>query len=453
MKHIKILTACLVLLAGLAYTASGATNGVVLGQSFQSVIDASAPGDTLVVQPGIYPDASLVFNKPLTVLPSGTNGDMMRFLGAIQVTGAGASSFQRAFFGGSVQTTGATVSFYGSYFNGTVQTTGAAVSFFDSTFNGNVTVTGSSVTMKRTTLNYPLTLSGNAAMVALRMTNNATVTATATVGLNTPFLAVQSQFFNTVTLSGYTAWLGYNNFNVTQSYPPSNLRETNCNSVLIGNKFLSQATSSSGANAIYVSGGTLKAYNNLITDNALCGINLNSAAAEIANNTLLCIAGTGIQANGGGPMVVRGDIILLAYYWNGYVDVQGTGAASQALFVSYCDLWNAAAGSGNPTCLGVTPPLVSCLIQVNPNLAAEDYAADGSLNAGSPCINAGPPDAIYNNRDGTRNTMGYTGGPYYNPANYTNDNPMVFFLWPGQQVVLSGIQTNIWVSAAASAGH
>jgi len=53
------------------------------------------------VQPGIYPDASLVFNKPLTVLPSGTNGEMMQLFGTVQVTGAGASSFQRAYFGSS----------------------------------------------------------------------------------------------------------------------------------------------------------------------------------------------------------------------------------------------------------------------------------------------------------------------------------------------------------------
>ena len=146
MKNIKLVPACLVQLTGRAYTASGATNGGVVGQSFQSVIDASAPGDTLVVQPGIHPDASLVFNKPLTVLPSGTNGDMTQLFGIVQITGAGASTFQSAFFGGNVQITGATGSLFGSYFNGTVQTTGAAISFFDSTFNSNVTVTGSSVT-------------------------------------------------------------------------------------------------------------------------------------------------------------------------------------------------------------------------------------------------------------------------------------------------------------------
>src|ERR1017187_807015 len=120
MKNIKLPIIGLAFLAGFASTASCATNGVVLGQNFQSVIDASAPGDTLIVQPGVYPDASLVFNKPLTVLPSGTNGNPIQFIGTIQVTGAGASSFQQAYFAGSVQTTGSTVSFFDRTFSGTV---------------------------------------------------------------------------------------------------------------------------------------------------------------------------------------------------------------------------------------------------------------------------------------------------------------------------------------------
>jgi hypothetical protein len=49
--------------------------------------------------------------------------------------------------------------------------------------------------------------------------------------------------------------------------------------------------------------------------------------------------------------------------------------------------------------------------------------------------------------------MGWTGGPLYNPANYTNNNPMVFFLTGSPQTVFKGQQTNILVNAAASAGH
>ena len=97
--------------------------------------------------------------------------------------------------------------------------------------------------------------------------------------------------------------------------------------------------------------------------------------------------------------------------------------------------------------MGISVPPVNCLFQVNPNLGS-----DGSPNPGSPIINAGPPDAIYNNRDGTRNTMGYTGGPYWNPANYSNNDPMVFLL-TGQQMAAKGVQTSIPVNVAVSAGH
>ncbi len=35
-----------------------------------------------------------------------------------------------------------------------------------------------------------------------------------------------------------------------------------------------------------------------------------------------------------------------------------------------------------------------------------------SLAPGSPAIDAGDPDPAYNDLDGTRNDMGYTGGPF-----------------------------------------
>jgi hypothetical protein len=76
-----------------------------------------------------------------------------------------------------------------------------------------------------------------------------------------------------------------------------------------------------------------------------------------------------------------------------------------------------------------------------------------SLQPGSPCLNAGPPDAIYDNTDGTRNTIGYTGGPLWNPANYTNSNPIVFWLSPSNHTVLKGVQTTIPFGIGAAAGH
>jgi len=51
--------------------------------------------------------------------------------------------------------------------------------------------------------------------------------------------------------------------------------------------------------------------------------------------------------------------------------------------------------------------------------------ADWSLQEGSPCIDAGDPDPIYNDPDGTRNDMGAYGGPNALTAQLGNDdNPI-----------------------------
>jgi hypothetical protein len=71
----------------------------------------------------------------------------------------------------------------------------------------------------------------------------------------------------------------------------------------------------------------------------------------------------------------------------------------------------------------------------------------------SPCRNAGPPDAIYNDRDGTRNDIGFTGGPLYNPANFTTDLPLAFWLDTTPRKVLKGVNNTIRVDAAAVAGQ
>jgi hypothetical protein len=165
-----------------------------------------------------------------------------------------------------------------------------------------------------------------------------------------------------------------------------------------------------------------------------------------------------VYASNGGPITLRGNILSTATSPtsngsnNNLADAEATGSASQTFFLSYCDLSFAGAGSqsGSYT-VGITPLLVNCL-QADPRLAAFPPTNNLSLLSDSPCINAGPPDAIYYNRDGTRNTMGYTGGPYWNPANYTNNNPMVFLL-TGQQTIVNGAQTSIQLNVGASAGH
>ena len=48
-----------------------------------------------------------------------------------------------------------------------------------------------------------------------------------------------------------------------------------------------------------------------------------------------------------------------------------------------------------------------------------------ALDPASPCINAGTSDARYNDRDGSRNDIGPSGGAWYDPDGWTTENPVV----------------------------
>jgi len=48
--------------------------------------------------------------------------------------------------------------------------------------------------------------------------------------------------------------------------------------------------------------------------------------------------------------------------------------------------------------------------------------------ADSPCINAGPPDPQYNDRDGSRNDIGMFGGHNFIPDGRTTNKPIVLGL-------------------------
>jgi hypothetical protein len=50
------------------------------------------------------------------------------------------------------------------------------------------------------------------------------------------------------------------------------------------------------------------------------------------------------------------------------------------------------------------------------------------LNSNSPCINAGPPDPQYNDRDDSRNDIGMFGGHNFIPNGRTTDKPIVLGL-------------------------
>lgn len=455
-----------------------ATNFVILGDDFQTKIDAASPGDTLVVQAGVY-SGNLNFNKALTVLRSGTN--LIQFLGTVQITGAGNSSFQFSEFFSpvTVQATG-TVSFAQSQFLSTLfsqeanilmsqvtssnyiqanlaQGSGTNFQAYDSSL-WQLEFIGGKTVLKRCSINKvgytTLTLSSNATFDGLRVTNNGVCVAEATTGSGTPFVLVQSSFLYEMNLTGYKVWLGYNTFGRP-------LALTGCDSVLIGNEInYVPALSCQG-------GGTVSAYNNrfwwnsAITAGGLGGegnlVSLDGVNVEFANNTFLARRTGGLNGmtlrglflTNGSVAAIRANVFHTEFVSGGPTTCWCVESIGSVASISYSDLF----GPSAPSVQGIDQANLAHCIFSNPLFSNLGLPLDVSLAVGSPAINTGPPDAIFNDRDGTRNDMGYTGGPFWNPANYTNDDPMVFFLTASRQTVLKGVQTNITVNAAASAGH
>ena len=65
------------------------------------------------------------------------------------------------------------------------------------------------------------------------------------------------------------------------------------------------------------------------------------------------------------------------------------------------------------------------------------------LGEGSPCINAGTEDPRYNDRDGSRNDIGPSGGAWYDPDGWTTENPVVISFELSKDQILEGDATPI----------
>jgi hypothetical protein len=68
------------------------------------------------------------------------------------------------------------------------------------------------------------------------------------------------------------------------------------------------------------------------------------------------------------------------------------------------------------------------------------------LQASSPCINAGTPDPRFNDRDGSRNDIGPSGGAWFDPDGWTTENPVVISFDLSPDMVLEGVDTEVILS-------
>jgi len=136
----------------------------------------------------------------------------------------------------------------------------------------------------------------------------------------------------------------------------------------------------------------------------------------------------GVMCEGNGPSLINCTIVsnsgknsIGGIYWLGpgglpnvlNCIVWGNGDDLYGVYSNYSQIEDGDAGTGNSS----SNPLFK-------NPAKRDY----SLAAGSPCINTGNPDPLYNDRDGSRNDKGDTGGPYAFVKQDVDDNGCVNIL-------------------------
>ena len=404
--------------------AKGATNIVLSGENLQTRIDAAAAGDTLVIQSGAYGGA-ITINKALTLVRTGTTDAQLQ--GPVSINTAGAVAISQLQFADALTITG-----------------GALVSVQDSRIQGGVSATGGALNMKRSEVVGGMRLT-NAAMTGLRLTNRIEVTAFAAPNSKLPLTCAQSTFEALLRTVGYSVSLGYSKL--------FSLSVTDGEATLVGNRVYywdSGRTFNNDTIGIYRS--SLNMYNNdvravIVTGGgALKGLYAMSCTAKVVNNIfdVNCVNSyqtIGIECDGpGSAMQILGNIFNPHGAVNANFTVVRRDGFGGVIECAYC-------------CYPPGRPFIGVQFLSTLELEQPSFAPDGSLPVDSPCRNAGSPEAIYNDRDGSRNDIGYTGGPLFNSGNYTNDLPMAFWLNTTPRKFIKGQQSTIRVDAAAVAGH
>ena len=481
---------------------AAATNLVVVGDDLQAKINAAAPGDTLVVQSGIYGGVgSLTINKPLSLVRSGSGQAIL--VSPVAVSASGVVTFSKIDFGMDLGFggTNCTVRIYEAVGKNIASTNGALV-IRRSTFDGMV-LTGTK-------------------LEALRLTNTAEVRLIGSgAGMpKVPAVLVQSRCESYLKLEqAVSATLGYcfltaviatdseinaigtKVFNWNNSH-----RICAANGLIINGKVVSF-----GLNAVAMSNTRSRWWNCQFFYSIIGGwVDCSDTVAAISSrsegklelvNCDLIVYGSGWPGRFGGKsygMFIEGkaDIRDSFFHLESHgvqnrmlvamgnasvkiVNCQGTSYDWVEAYMPVADtspLQGDSFKEGHKTNSVPTPVIlldnwhgfipspvspINCSWVYNakntiiipttgPN-AYKDFTNE--LAADSPLMNAGSDDPVLRNRDGTRNTIGATGGPMYNPALATTDQPMAFWLGLFPQRIVKGSVNTVDLDAAAAAGH
>jgi hypothetical protein len=420
------------LLSGLALAVSvnAATHAVLPGKSIQEKINLAVAGDIVAIFGGTY-NEDLTIDKAIRLVE--VSGQQVIITGNIVFSGvADCPPFEGFTVGSSGR--GITVT----------NTTGLVFRNLDTRNGSGITTTGTTA----------LSIAESQLSSINHSAANLNTTSVTVAGDFVTQSAAQKTVAFRTTVTGDCVWRSKRNWFGYSEARSFNFHDQNeAKLVLVGNKIDRQGGEANGIHC-NVSNSSIVITNNRIVrvgyaynGDSENGIDLRGGGnqAMIANNYCQ------LQYGGENP-----------YHWAGY-GCRGDGIYvrdfNQATIIN-----NIIVGAR----YGISAPF-GVLAQNNlywaspwngSTLEANGVTAEGTLytdplfveneapklQAGSPCINAGTTDPRYNDRDGTRNDIGPSGGPWIDPDGWTTENPVVisFDLSPDQ--VLEGVDTEVILS-------
>jgi len=498
---VGLLIGCL----GLRLTA--ATNLVVAGDDLQAKINAATSGDTLVVQSGTYP-GNLSITKPLYLVCSGSG--MVVLPNPVIINSPGFVHFSKFQIQSlATSTTNSSLRLVDSLIFGSLMHTGEMM-LTDCVVSGDVTQSKGKALLRRVQIGGVLTIT-DSSLDALRMTNMGRVNLVSTSATNRPLaLIVQSQmraalvadkyqlltgysfaqgfhlkdteskhvglkvFYTTEVIPYYPPdsddpYLVYKGCTTTKFYNNPSVRLDGGRHIFVGSKFLwsgnwrgdrgqsvvilSHHSDISIDNCDIFSWGTFSGwfdcgacgcYNGPFRS---CGIYAVGGKVVVSNCFFQLMNDSAGNVNSvvgilsfSKPQVSLTDSVVYATTWH----PQEANAIRTNSFNVKFTTENVVFGTNNVKTALIPPVKVDWTNQ---------WDFQVSLVPNSPLINAGSKDPLKRNRDGSRNTIGSTGGPMYNPALATTDLPMAFWLGLMPQRIVKGLVNTVDLDTAAAAGH
>ena len=388
------------------------THGAVItvgsGESIQTAVDGAADGDEIVLTyPGQYVGNVTVNGKGLTI--RSLNQALTSVLGNFSVTGL---------------TAGKEMNFQSFNFSGDLNCTGAGILRVKDVQIGNSLI-GSGLA-KIVLQNVEIMNSLSATQVTDCYIRRSTITKTANIegkqdanGNPTRFVFLQSTIKEKLTSTTAISWIGYSN--LEESYFEGTLE-------IVKNEFRGK-NSNFGGIGIDLNGTntTANIHNNLIKDfreDDSGTLNYQSIGIRISGNAKANIFNNTITHNydirGNGTEIYSGIGIYV-------VQTAGTKIFGNILHD------NGVAGGSDTGAANIWAPAQNVTIAYNAMIAfstsglvrggAENHAMVNSKNAAD-LVDKGHPDVTHQDKDGSRNDIGPSGGRNYLTNGTTTNGPI-----------------------------